>query len=108
MLPVRAVNKVLKGELIWDGDTHEVKILKGDRTILEASLKTGKIMIDGEPGESDTSPEIKHGRTFIPVREIDRLDNVSVEWNSSIRKAKLTSSSPVRFAHEREFWLQSD
>lgn len=81
MLPTRAIAEALGAKVEWNDEAQSVSIFSGRRII---SMNIGKttMYINGTPVPMNTAPEIKDGRTFIPVRDLaNALSIKNIEWS---------------------------
>ncbi|MGB9792418.1 MAG: copper amine oxidase N-terminal domain-containing protein [Thermacetogeniaceae bacterium] len=91
MIPLRfAANAlgVTDDNIIWDDSTKTVTLLKGNRVV---QLQIGKnaLTINGVSIAIDVAPEIKDGRTMLPIRAVSTALGATVEWNEEDRTVTL-------------------
>jgi outer membrane protein assembly factor BamB len=98
MVPLRFVSEGLgfdKPE--WIADIRTIIIHLGGERYLRLVLGHSKAIIeesDGSITEQDlaVAPEIKNGRTFIPLRFIGEIVGAGVNWNGETKEVTLTRS----------------
>lgn len=78
-VPVRFVAERLGANVAWDKSKQEVMITKGSTTIRWVVNKKQAI-VNGKAVMFDTTPLLKHQRTFIPVRFVSELLATDVEY----------------------------
>ncbi|MDO5037321.1 MAG: stalk domain-containing protein [Tissierellia bacterium] len=88
MLPVRYVAQALGFEVDWNEASRTV-LLKGDGRQVQIPVDTNKIIVDGVTYESDVQPEIKDGRTFLPLRVIAEALDFEVVWDPATKTVTL-------------------
>jgi|GEM_PF-1091031 len=95
LLPVRYVAQPLGATTAWDEKTQKATVTLGD-IVIElwignpvARVNGGEKMID--PNNPKVTPIIVSGRTMLPFRFIGECLGCSVEWNDTLKEAKLTS-----------------
>lgn len=86
-LPVRYVAEALgvsSDNILWDAATKTVTLFKGDRVV---KLKIGSkvLYVNGTAITMDVAPEIKNGRTMLPIRWVGTALGVTVEWDEQAR-----------------------
>lgn len=86
-LPVRYVAEALgvsSDNILWDAATKTVTLFKGDRVV---KLKIGSkvLYVNGTAINMDVAPEIKDGRTMLPLRWVGTALGVTVEWDEEAR-----------------------
>ena len=58
---------VAEDDIVWDDATKKVTVTKGD-TVVEATIGSTTLTVNGEAVTMDVAPEIKNGRTMLPAR----------------------------------------
>lgn len=85
MLPIRFVAEALGMSVTWDAKTRTV-IIKDDEYTVEIPVDTKQIIVNGKVFESDMMPEIKDGRTMLPIANIARAlglkDGEDIFWDA--------------------------
>ncbi len=68
---------------------EEIYITKGSKFI---TLFIGKnrAIVDNEEIQVDVSPEIKNGRTFVPIRFISEIFGADIKWDSESKKVTIS------------------
>lgn len=86
MLPVRAVAETLDMDVEWNAEarTATLKSKDGLKTIV-LTLGNKIMLVDGKEVTLDSVPEIKDGRTFLPVAQIAEALNVKTNWEASTK-----------------------
>ncbi len=82
MVPLRFIGEAFKAEIQWENiGKGRIKIILNDKTI---RLDIGKkvAFINGEAHLLSVAPEIKSGRTFVPIRFIGENLGATIEWNA--------------------------
>ncbi len=93
-LPVRFTAEALgltEDNIIWDANTKTVTVLKGDR-IVQMQIGSRVLFINGAQIMMDTAPEIRDGRTMLPIRWVAQAMGVSIEWDGDARTVTVTGS----------------
>lgn len=77
MVPVRVISETFGYEVIWiNGEV----ILKNKDLTINLFINNNKIIINGLEIFIDSSPIIKEGRTYLPIRYICEILNLLVTW----------------------------
>ncbi|WP_134698858.1 stalk domain-containing protein [Ammoniphilus sp. YIM 78166] len=82
MVPIRFVAEYLGGTVSWDADKQQVLIQK-DGIKMELTIGRTEAMVNGKKIGLDTSPLIKHNRTYVPVRFVSESLQATVGWDSA-------------------------
>lgn len=89
MIPIRYLAEALEMKVTWDEKTRTV-LLEDDKFKIEIPVDTNKIIVNGEESESDVKPELKMGRTMLPIANIARAlglkDGEDIFWDASMRQ----------------------
>jgi hypothetical protein len=80
---------VLGGTVQWDPSTRTATVLLGSRTVaLTIGSKTA--LVNGAPITLDVAPEIKNGRTFLPLRALAENLGLDLAWEPISQTISLT------------------
>ncbi|MDK2836510.1 MAG: hypothetical protein PWP21_1287 [Thermosediminibacterales bacterium] len=81
LVPVRAITEGLGAEVSFDPETSQVTVTKGD---IEVVLTLGETvaLVNGEPVEIDTIPDVISNRTFVPLRFLNEIFGANVEYDA--------------------------
>jgi hypothetical protein len=89
LLPVRVLVEVLGGTVQWNPSTKTATVLLGSRTVaLTIGSKTA--LVNGTPITLDVAPEIKNGRTFLPLRALAENLGLDLAWEPISQTISLT------------------
>lgn len=92
MLPVRAISKALgvnTNNVLWNAETRTVTVMYAQR-IITMTVGQKTIYVNGSAIPSSAAPEIKDGRTFLPLRDLGTALGVSnVNWDAATKTATL-------------------
>ena len=86
MLPIKYVADAIGingGNILWNAQTKTVTIKKVQTIVLQIGSKI--MRIDGKSYTMSAPPEIKSGRTFIPVAEVTRALNIETVWDNTAK-----------------------
>ena len=84
LVPVRAVSETLHCEVLWHDDTQEIDITKGD-IFVKLTIGNTTAYVNGEQIQLDAAPDIRSGRTLVPLRFIAESLKLNVDWNGDSR-----------------------
>lgn len=94
MMPFRAIFEALEAEVGYDFDNPNLKLVYAKRKGIRVDMQIGNKSAYKDEKEivMDVAPEIKDGRTFIPVRYASELLGAEVEWIDSTRTVLITTN----------------
>lgn len=105
MLPVRAVANALgvdTNSVLWNDATKSVTIMYGQR-IITMQVGQNYLTINGSVVPTSTAPEIKDGRSFLPLRDLAVALGVSdIHWDPDNRTATLNGGEGVNTVSNEE------
>lgn len=79
MVPVRLPMEAIGCEVGWDNDTQTVTV-SNDGTVVQLTIGSNIITINGEEKEIDTTPIIQNDRTYLPIRAVLEAFGSGVYW----------------------------
>ena len=89
LVPIRFISEELGAQVEWDQANQTVTIIKEQMKVnLTVGQKT--MIVSGKTKTMDTTPTMKEGRLFVPVKYIGELLNVDVEWLSKENTVAIT------------------
>lgn len=89
MVPLRLiVGDILGAEIQWDGKTKKVTVKNNDK-LIELEINKQTASVNGKKILLDVFPEIKNGRTMVPIRFIAENFGFTVQWNSKTKTIML-------------------
>jgi hypothetical protein len=102
MMPVRFVAERLGAAVEWNGQTSQVTIRSGDRTIV-MTIGSKTYTVNGVVHTMDTEPIIVQGwnRTVVPIRFVSEALGRAVEWDA-VNQLVLITDSAEPWQKERE------
>jgi hypothetical protein len=92
-LPLRYVANALgvaDSNIIWNPTSQMVTIIKGG-TVLQLTIGSDTMMLNGATITMDTAPEITSGRTCLPVAWVAEALGASITWNATAQTATVVS-----------------
>lgn len=99
MIPIRYLAEALEMKVSWDAKTRTV-FLEDDNFKIEIPVDTNKIIVNGEERESDVMPEIKSGRTMLPIANIARAlglrDGKDIIWDAANKQVTIIRKIPYK------------
>ena len=73
---------VAEDDIVWDDSTKKVTVTKGEN-VVEATIGSTTLTVNGESVTMDVAPEIKNGRTMLPARYLAEALGGSVGWDQA-------------------------
>lgn len=93
MLPLRYVAEALGLQVTWIAETKTVVIWDLAQRV-EIPIKTKNIIVNGVTYTSDVKPEIKSGRTMLPIANVARalglIDGSDIVWDPIMKQVRVT------------------
>lgn len=86
MVPIRFIGENFGFNVFWNNG--EV-ILKNDNNEIKLYIGKNEIFVNGNIIKIDSSPLLKDGRTFLPVRYISEALNLIVNWNEQSKEVTI-------------------
>jgi hypothetical protein len=83
-LPLRFVGEVMGGQIDWSGTAKKVRVLRGDK-MLELWVGGTDMTVDGVREKLTSSPILKNGSVYVPVRIISEQLGQKVGWASDTK-----------------------
>ncbi|MDF2595504.1 MAG: N-acetylmuramoyl-L-alanine amidase, partial [Clostridia bacterium] len=86
---IAALLNVDSKNIIWDAKNKAILIKTADK---EINLVVGQLyaVVNGEKVEIDVAPQIKDGRTVLPIAHIARILGIKVEFNVATKEVTLS------------------
>ncbi len=88
-VPLRVIAEGFGAEVIWVQQTKGINITLGDK-VISMQIGSSRAMVNNEIVNLDAPPEIKSGRTFVPIRFVSEMLGAEVEWIQSTRTVRIT------------------
>lgn len=97
MLPIRYVAQALGYNVTWNDVARTASFSDGKRIVI-VNIDSRDFYVDGVKNTFSVDPEIKDGRTMLPVSDIGKAlgmttgnkgDNKNIEWDSVLRQVKI-------------------
>jgi len=86
-VPVRYLGYALgvaEADVVWDEASQKVTLTKGDN-VVELTIGSTTITVNGEAQTMDVAPEITNGRTMLPARYVAEGLGYVVGWDPATR-----------------------
>lgn len=91
-LPLRAAAESMGASVEWDGATRSITVTK-DSTVIRCSVGSAAFTVNGTTRYSDAAPEIRNGRTMLPIRPIAEALGGTLQWDGYT--ASVTIDTPA-------------
>ena len=88
-VPLRVVAEGFGAQVEWVQQTKGINITMGDK-VISMQIGSNRAIINNQIVTMDAAPEIKNGRTFVPIRFVSEALGAEVQWNQSSRKVIIT------------------
>ncbi len=83
-VPLRIIAEGFDAEVIWVPETKGINITLGDK-VISMQIGSNKAIINNKVVNLDAPPEIKQGRTFVPLRFVSEALGAEVNWNEKTK-----------------------
>lgn len=96
MVPIRAISEAFKAKVEWLPEDKSVSITLNDgRGMVFILMRVGSktAYVNQEPVSLDAPPEIKNGKTFVPLRFIAENFGASVTFKAEDKSILITRKS---------------
>lgn len=90
MVPMRQIFEEFGAKVKWDSETQTITSKKKSKTIT-MTIGSTDMTKNEETYTFDTAPEIKEGRTLVPIRAVSDLLGLNVEWDSDSQSVIITT-----------------
>lgn len=84
-VPVRFVSDAMGSRLLFNGNTGQVTVLRGDK-LMEMTLGKKDLILNGVRQSSEVTPIIRNNRTLIPVRLFSEKLGLKVGYDGKTKK----------------------
>ncbi len=91
MVPLRFISEAFNAHISYDSRTKSISIGFKEKTV-SLQINNKRALINNESVELDVPPEIKSGRTFVPLRFIAELFDTQVEWDNATRQIRISTN----------------
>ncbi len=79
-LPVRFLAEALGAQVDWN-EADQTATVRKDGSVVEVTIGSNQIRVDGKPQTIDAAARIKDDRTFLPVRAVAEALGQKVTWD---------------------------
>lgn len=88
-VPLRVVAEGFGAQVDWVPQTKGINVTMGDK-IISMQIGSNRAIVNNQVLTMDAPPEIRNGRTYIPIRFVSEALGAEVQWNQSTRKVSIT------------------
>ena len=90
LVPLRLIAEAYGGQVNWLADSREVDIvINNDHLILP--VDQAQLTLNGQTRAIDVAPQIRQGRTFVPVRFISEAIGMDVSYDNASRTVSIVA-----------------
>ncbi len=79
LVPLRFISEELGAQVEWEQASGTATIIKDDMKVILTAGQAAMI-VNGKTKTMDTTPVMKNGRLFVPVKYVGEILNVEVKW----------------------------
>lgn len=84
-VPVRFVSDAMGAKLLFNGNTGQITVLRGNK-LMEMTLGKKDLILNGVLQSSDITPIVRNNRTLIPVRLFSEQLGLKVGYDPKLKK----------------------
>ncbi len=95
MVPLRFVGEAFSAEIEWKNIGKGRIIMKAGENTIQLDIGKTVALINGEPKLLPVAPEIKSGRTFVPLRFIGESFGATIDWDGKVQMITITYTMPI-------------
>lgn len=92
MVPMRKIFESLGAVVTWDNPS-QTAIGKKDGTVVNLTIDSKTMFINGEPKVLDVGPMLIDSRTLVPVRAVAESFDCKVDWVEETQSVKITTDA---------------
>jgi len=89
MVPLRVIAEAFCSIVEFDPASRGITIKSRDK-VIALQIGNNNAMVNGITSKLDTPPEIKNGRTFLPLRFIVETFGAKIDWNAKTGEITIT------------------
>lgn len=87
LVPLRFISEAFGAEVEWQPNIGKgMVVIKFESKVIQVEIGSQTAFINGIPNKLPVPPEIKNGRTFVPIRFISEAFGAEVQWVASEQK----------------------
>jgi hypothetical protein len=91
MVPLRFISENLNTKVNWNEEQQQVTINNGKDTII-LTIGNSNASVNGTLITLEASPELKDGRTMVPIRFVSENLKANVSWDNNTQSILITSN----------------
>lgn len=95
MVPLRFVGEAFNAEIEWENIGKGRIIMKAGENTIQLDIGKTVALINGQPKLLPVAPEIKSGRTFVPLRFIGESFGATIDWDGEVQMITITYTMPI-------------
>jgi hypothetical protein len=88
-VPLRFITEHLSTRISWNQSLQEVTIYTDSRQTIKMRNGSQTLHVNGQALLMDAAPEIKNGRTFVPVRFVSEQLGAEVKYNAATKQVTI-------------------
>lgn len=88
LVPLRVITEIFEAELVWDAKEKKIAITN-DGKLIVCWIGKKQAFVDGKEITLNAAPEIKEGKTTVPLRFFSEAFGCSVIWDASIKTIRI-------------------
>ena len=105
LVPVREVFEQLSFNVVWDGSTQTVTLLK-DSNIVGVTIGSDTFTRNGVDHVLDVPAQIINGSTMLPIAALLRSVGYNVDWDGETSTVMITSTASMQYVNFTETFAE--
>lgn len=86
-IPLRAVSEIFNSDIYWNGAENTIEIINGDDRVV-MTVSDNRMYVNDYATPLVSAPEISNGRTFIALRDLEKIFNIeNLQWDEETKTA---------------------
>lgn len=98
LVPMRTIFEHLGAKVKWDGTNKTITATQNNLSV-KMKIDSQEVILNGEPIYLDVPPQIRAGKTLVPLRFISDVFGASIKWDTENSQATLTTNEKELIIH---------
>ncbi|MDD4029561.1 MAG: copper amine oxidase N-terminal domain-containing protein, partial [Caldisericia bacterium] len=95
MVPLRFIGEAFDADIEWQNIGQGRIIVESGENTIQLDIGKTTAFVNGEPQLLPVAPEIKSGRTFVPLRFISEGFGATIDWDGKTQMITITYTMPI-------------
>jgi len=95
MVPLRFIGEAFDADIEWQNIGQGRIIVEAGENVIQLDIGKTAAFVNGKPQLLPVAPEIKSGRTFVPLRFIGEGFGATIDWDGKTQMITITYAMPI-------------